>query len=171
MKWPTVDFLSFSHPSLTVIWSFPPSVKVGRMVITADQQPPCGFQADIAYTAETSSNICSNNGNKFYLFISAECLAQISVICGILKWQFRFYTIAPNYVLHLCTKVIKTLKSILEFQTHCINLLILYKHKLKTVYLNSNSERIIKWIKTKFYPFRNYLYRRSLQKLSIQEIP
>lgn len=54
------------------------------------------------------------------------------------------------------------MKSILEFQTHCINLLILYKHKLKTVYLNSNSERIIKWIKTKFYPFRNDLYRRYL---------
>lgn len=47
------------------------------MVTAADQQPPCGFQADIAYATKTSSNICSNKGNKFHLFISAECLAQI----------------------------------------------------------------------------------------------
>lgn len=68
---------SFSHPSLPVTWSLAPSVKVGRMVITPDQQPPCSFQADIAHAAKASSNICSNNGNKLQLFISAEYLAQI----------------------------------------------------------------------------------------------
>jgi len=51
------DFLSFfAHPSLAVIWSFPPSVKVGRIVIMADQQLPYGFQADHACIDKTSSN-------------------------------------------------------------------------------------------------------------------